>query len=240
MKKITLKNSSRLMMSALLLPFVISSCQKNTQDILPGNSDDATSSAQYRRTGLSPVALKVTVSDASGYKITSDGGGDYVNGSRTVSANFDGYGNFIFATGATSNKPGSPLVRWLSVNLDDPIVIYKTPPVSGANNQAGGLSTGQVEGVSFTPMQSMTVGQTQCIGLTLGGGYWVVNFHRPPEDISTSQAAYVVVTRINDTQWTMQPVGECSPNSNVGALRYGTANLYGYYNLPFLFTLTKL
>ena len=227
-------------MSALLLPVVISSCQKNTEVILPDNSNDAASSAQYRRTGLASVPLKLTVNDASGNKITSDDGTDYINGSRTVSANFDQYGNFIFATGAASNKPGSPLVRWLSVNFDNPIVIYKTPPVSGANNRAGGLSTGQVEGMSFTPMQSMTVGQTQCIGLTLGGGNWVVNFHRTPEDVSTTQAAYVVVTKISESQWTMTPVGECSPNSNVGALRYGTSNLFGYYYLPFSFTLTKL
>src|SRR5436190_1193465 len=91
MKKITLKNATNLIMGALLLPFVITSCQKNAQAILPGNSDDASSSAQYRRTGLTPVALKVTVNDASGNKINSDGGGDYVNGSQAVSVNFDQY-----------------------------------------------------------------------------------------------------------------------------------------------------
>jgi len=51
----------------------------------------------------SEVFLKLTVNDASGNKLTSDGGGDYVNGQQGVGAKFDQYGNFIFGIGTVGH-----------------------------------------------------------------------------------------------------------------------------------------
>ena len=245
MKKILFKNASTFIMCALLLPFVITSCQKNAPDVLPDNTNDVTSSANAWRTGLSPVALILTVDNTTGYKITSDGRGNYENGLQNVSASFDQYGNFIFNCGTTSPNPSSPLARWLNFNFNDPIVVYTTPPITTGNNVANAMTS--LPGAAFSPytaLQNLAVKQTECITLTGGPTYknapaWTANFHRgAAEDVSSSPTAYAVVTRISSTQWIMTPVGGCSPNSNVAALRNGPGTLYGYYNIPFFFTLT--
>ena len=59
---------------------------------------------------------------------------------------------------------------------------------------------------------------------------------------SRNRFLVVVFTRvsISPAVWTAQPVGSCSPNSNVGSLRTNATNQpYGYYTIPFYFTLTE-
>ena len=50
---------------------------------------------------------------------------------------------------------------------------------------------------------------------------------------STTGSSFTVTVTVPVT-----PAGTCSPNSNVCALRNGPGVLYGYYNMPFSFTLT--
>lgn len=200
----------------------------------------AAAKAGSKPSTLPVVSLKVTVRDAVDDKLTSDGVGDYVTGSQNVSAKFDQYGNFIFTCGLGGRGNNTYMVRWLNINFSSPVEVYINPPITG-NDRVTAITTLPAAESTFIPLQNLVVGESECVGLTGGSGAdWVMNFHRGAEDVITSPSAYAVFTRISLTQWTVTPVGDCSPNSNVCALRNGPGVLYGYYNMPFSFTLTKL
>lgn len=242
MKQKPFNYPSRLIMSALLLTIAFTSCTKKTSDLKQtANPEEfATASAGNKPGTFPPVSLKLTVNDASGNNLTSDGVGDYVTGSQNVSAQFDQYGNFIFNCGLGGHGNNTYMVRWLNINFSSPVQVFINPPITG-NDKVTGITTISVAAFTFIPLQNLAVGQSECVGLTGGSGAdWVMNFHRGAEDVSSSPSAYAVFTRINSTQWTVTPAGSCSPNSNVCALRNGPGVLYGYYNMPFSFTLTKL
>jgi hypothetical protein len=242
MKKSLFYNASILITMVLVTTFMITSCKKQAADeTSTANLDQVANSSVKNKPGtISPVSLRVTVNDASGNKLTSDGGGDYVSGSQAVSAVFDQYGNFIFSCGTSGHGPTATLVRWMNINFDSPIQVFINPPITG-NDKVTAITTIPAVGLSFTAIQSLEVGQTECITLTGGSNAeWVMNFHRATEDVASSPSSYMVVTRTSLTQWTMTPVGSCSPNSNVCALRNGPGTLYGYYNMPLSLTLTKL
>jgi hypothetical protein len=238
MKKLLFPSASGLIFSALLLSIGFISCKKETATIEP--VADSEPVAQKGKTNTIPVvSLKLTVNEA-GNRITDDDGGDYISGFQNVSARFDEYGNFIFSCGLGGRGNNTYLVRWLNIDFSSPVVVYTPPPITGAD-KVRNITTIPVAAYTFTPFQNMTVGQSQCVGLTGGeGAEWIMNFHRSAEDVSTSPSAYAVFTRTSSTQWTVTPAGTCSPNSNVCALRNGPDVLYGYYNMPFSFTLTKL
>jgi hypothetical protein len=238
-KKNPFINASRIIMNALFLILVIISCTKKTNEIpTTANSEEVAVAKASKPNTLPGVSLNVTVREVVGDKITSDGGGSYVSGSQSVSAIFDQYGNFIFSCGTSGHGPSATLVRWLNINFDSPIQIFINPPITG-NDKVTAITTIVVAAFTFIPLQNLVVGQSECVGLTGGSGAeWVMNFHRNAEDVSSSPSSYAVFTRINSTQWTVTPVGSCSPNSNVCALRNGPGTLYGYYNMPFAFTLT--
>lgn len=247
MKRIPFYKLSGLVLNVLLLTFAFTSCTKKTTEIGPKASAEefVTGSAGKKPNTHPPVSLKVTVNDASGNKVSSDGSGPYVNGAAKVSAVIDQYGNFIFSCGSSGHGPNATPDRWLNYDFSDPL-----PGYSVKNSEKGAyIATikSSVAPTSFIPLQNLEVGSTECITMamglfTLANG--VVNFHRQPtEDNSTTPTAYVYVTRDTETQWTMTPVpplsGGCSTISNVAALRVST-ELNGYYNMPFSFTLTKL
>jgi len=210
-KKPPFTNVSGIIMNALLLIFVITSCTKKTNEITTtANSEEVTVAKTSKPNTLPEVSLNVTVRDAAGDKITSDGGGSYISGSQSVSAIIDQYGNFIFSCGTSGHGPSATLVRWLNINFDSPIQVFINPPVTG-NDKVTAITTIAVAAFTFIPLQNLVVGQSECVGLTGGSG----------------------------AEWTVTPVGSCSPNSNVCALRNGPGTLYGYYNLPFALTLTK-
>jgi hypothetical protein len=226
---------------ALAFIFAVTSCTKKTSDIgkpvLPEEFPTAKSGS------VQEVPLRVTVRDAAGDKITSDGGGDYINGSQYVQATFSQSGNFQFNCGMGGHGNSTYMVRWLNFNNDSPSQVFIDPPVT-AILKGTFISTGQssLQG-TYVPLQSLAINQSECICLTTGmGGIYSVNFHRGPVlDITNSPTAYMVVTRINSTTWTMTPVGSCSLVSNIAALiEASTGTIYGYYNMPFSFTLTKL
>lgn len=235
-------NKSGLVLAVFFMIFS-TSCKKT--NIKPG--DDANpvdlSSAKGnsgKPTGPVEVFLKVTVDNTAGYNITSDGGGDYVTGSQSVSAKFDASGNFIFSCGLGGHGNNTYMIRWMNINFSQPIQVFINPPITGSDKVTA-ITTGFVAAYTFIPLQSLAVGQSECVGLTGGSNAnWVMNFHRTAEDVNGSPSAYAVFTRISATQWKVTTAGSCSPNSNVASLRYGPGTLYGYYNMPFSFTLTKL
>lgn len=241
MKKNCFTTGFQLSISALALIFTITSCTKNRSEVAKTQEPEQVASALKGNLSTLPtVSLKISVSDAGGNNLTSDGGGEYVTGLQKISAKFDQYGNFIFSCGLSGNGPNATMVRWLNINFRSPVQVFINPPITG-NDKVTSITTGSVAAHTFIPLQNLAIGQSECVGLTGGSGAaWVMNFHRTAEDVSTSQSSYAVFTRINSTQWTVMPAGSCSPNSNVCALRNGPGVLYGYYNMPFSFTLTKL
>lgn len=200
-----------------------------------------------RAPNLSTVALVVTVSNADAvgnpYGIQNDGKGVYTNGSQNVEAILDQSGTFAFNTN-TSNKTS---IRWVTYNFNNPVDPTNTYRPSPSNTKNYHFSTGTSAFSPFTPIQNLGVGSnpsTECIymgnGIANSTTSWRVSFHKGNEDTADSPTAYAVVTRssVSPAVWTVTPVGSCSLNSNVASLRSGDGTLlYGYYTLPFFFTL---
>lgn len=233
-------------MSALLLIFSASSCTKKTTNLKQtANPEEFATASSGSKGGPSTVVnLKMTVNNTVN-NITSDAPRDYVNGSENISLYFSTSGNLQFSNSASRSKP---VTRWLNVNLDYPLSGY---------SKRGTLQSGFISTLSSTIspnptlLQNLVKGTTKCITLSAGVPGGVINFHnRSYEDIPASQSSYVYVTRISATpgdavdQWLMTTVlpggsGNCSNISGVAAFR-NDATLYGYYNMPFSFTLTKI
>ena len=256
MKKNLLTQLSKTIMTALLFAFAFTSCENET--VQPdGNSTDDFSKASARPNSLATVSLKVTVHsmDASGntYNIQNDGKGDYLNGVDNVQAVLDAAGTFAFNT-KSSTKIAA--VRWVSYNFNNPVDPANAYRPSPSNSENYKFTTGgALYGTNpFIPLQNLGVNgniSSECIymgnGIKNSATNWNVSFHRGNEDTANSPTAFAVVTRtkVKATdgvdEWTITPVGACSANSNVAALRSGDGiTLYGYYNIPFFFTLRAL
>jgi len=245
MKQIPFYKPSALVFYLFLLSFI--SCKKGTNDIAyNAESVENFATKTVSKPGTYPeVLVKLAINDA-GNKVTSDAGGDYRNGSQNVSAKIDQYGNFIFSCGSSDHGPNATPSRWLNYDFGDPLPSYSIRP----NERGAYIATikSSIVSTPFIPFQNLEVGSTECVTIamglfTLADG--VVNFHRNQgtEDTPNTPTAFVYVTRINPMQWIMTPVppssGGCSDILNVAALRVNTT-LYGYYNMPFMFTLTRL
>lgn len=261
MKKNIFKNYGNLIISTLLLALAGMSCQKTaTQPTINSGIIATSTDANARTASLATTSLKVTVSDADAnnvpYNMQSDNGGAYINGTQNVQAIIDPNGNFIFNTQASTN-PKSVISRYLKYNFSQSLsgnptnenpLVDRTKPCNFA------MIKSNLSGYPFTALQNLGINGnpiSECV--TLGGGFsstttnYRLSFHRGLEDVESSATAFVVVTRtkVKGThgldEWTITPIG-CSPNlnSNVVALRNNDnpTNLYGYYYLPFSFTLT--
>lgn len=197
------------------------------------------------------VQLAITVEDTdplgNPYGITSDGKGPYVHGVNNVQAILASGGNLAFDT-YSSNKPNCA-TRWVHYNFDNPVDPSNTyrPSPSDCNNYH--FSNGASAFRPWVPLQYLGLNgnpATQCgyFGNGIGNSAtnWRVSFHKGYEDVEDSPASYAVFTRtgVNPDIWTVEPIGSCSPASNVAALRGpdGTP-LYGYYDVPFRFTLRR-
>ena len=204
-------------------------------------------SALASRTGLVPVSLVVTISNADSlghaYNIRNDGQGVYTDGVQSVGAVIDQYGTFAFNTFTGSKGTAT---RWVTYDFSSPVDPNNTYRPNPSNSINYHFSTGPSAFSPFTPLQNLGVNgnpSTECIymgnGIANSTSIWGVSFHKGNEDVSTSPTAFAFVTRtaISPGTWTITPVGSCSPNSNVASLRSNTGFLYGYYNLPFFFTL---
>lgn len=221
-------------------------CADQPQTTAPALAAPQTNQAG-RTPSLSTVSLVVTVSgtDSLGnaYGIQSDGKGAYTDGSQYVQAVLDQSGFFAFNT---DNSPHTA-VRWVSYNFNNPVDPANTYRPSPATSQNYHFSTDPSAFSPFTPIQNLGINGnpvTECIymGNSIANSTttWRVSFHKGNEDVATSPTAFAVVTRksVSPAVWTITPVGSCSPNSNVASLRTGDGtSLYGYYYLPFFFTL---
>lgn len=249
LQKILLNSVSRLFLSSLFLTFVITSCTKKAADIAPvSNSDEVATAKSPSAPSLQVVSLIVTVNN-TGNKITGDGPAssttNYTNGSQNVQAVIDRNGNFLFNTNTNSSRTA---IRTLNFDFSSPITQYSNPPATNTSKSytletVASTSTG----VTFTPLQNLGEGQSECVsfrvwGVTSNTIIWRATFHAGFEDRDSSTTAFAYVTRNNATTWTITSLGNClNAIQNKAALRSGNAQtLYGYYNLPFSFTLTKI
>lgn len=217
----------------------------------------------------SPVSLKVTISsdctppgslEPVPCRITSDPAGDYLDGVDYVKAVLDQYGQFIFDT----NNSRNPAKRYIDLHFTR---LYKAvtgdaPPPDPKRNFHFATIKSKFATVDHIKIQEMALNTPQC--LALGSGYGILNepklsarlsFHRGYEDTDTSPTAYAVVTRTGSIEstgtdtWTIAPGGAdgtcrnvslVAKSGDVGAVRNGDGTLvYGYYHLPFIFTLTR-
>jgi len=253
MKRTILAKPSSLIIIALLASHCLTSCKKQTTAFATPVANEEIGSA---KTGGNPnalptISLRVTINDAEGNKITSDGKGDYINGTDYVQAILDQAGTFAFNTFAPPSKIKNAVVkRWVTYNFNNPVDPANTYRPSPDNNHNYHFSSGgSPYGTNpVIPLQNLGISgnsATECIymgnGVSNSTTTWRVSFHKALEDAQTSPTAFAVVTRVGSTVWTITPMGSCSPNSNVASLRNNADDtLYGYYYLPFSFTLTKL
>ncbi|HEY5967831.1 MAG TPA: hypothetical protein VIU35_07615 [Chitinophagaceae bacterium] len=251
MKQILFCTPSALIINVCMFIFVFTSCKKQTTEIPTTGEEIATAKSGRNPNTLQVVSLRVTINDAEGYNITSDGKGDYINGTDYVQAILDQSGTFAFNTFSPPQKIKNASVnRWVVYNFNNPVDPGNTYQPSPDNSHNYHFSTGGTfYGTNpFIPLQNLGVDgnpATECIymgnGISNNTTTWRVSFHKGLENTETSPTAFAVVTRVSPTQWTITPMGGCSPNSNVGSLRNNADDtLYGYYYLPFSFTLTKL
>lgn len=242
MKRKLFNYSSALVTTTVMLFFALSSCTKKTSEITkPALPEEYASVTAKGKPGATiEVSLSMTVNDASGNKITSDNGTPYTNGVGNVKVVFDQAGNFMFGQ-ASSNPRVPPMTRYLKYKLDDPLPTY----LVRADAQGNFISTiTTATSPNTTALQNLTVGQTKCIGFSGAVPGGVINFHRNSyEDTPTSQSSYVYVTRTGLDTWVMNAVppisGACSALSSISAFR-NQETLFGYYNMPFSFTLTRI
>jgi len=200
--------------------------------------------------GPPTISLRLTVSNtdalgnASG--ITNDGQGDYVDGSQNVQAQLDSQGTLAFNT-FTSNRGSA--TRWVNYDFSRPVDPLNTfrPPQDHTRNYH--FSTGGSPFSQWVPVQYLgTPGFPTSECGYMGNGFnadsstnYRVSYHKGYEDIANSPTSFAVFTRVTETPavWTVQPAGSCSANMNIAALRSGDGTvLYGYYSIPFSFTLT--
>ncbi len=200
-----------------------------------------------RPVSLPRVSLIVTVSDDDptgvAYGIQSDGLGTYTDGSQNVEAVLDQSGTFAFNTN-TSRKAAT---RWVRYNFNNPVDPSNTYRPTPSNTQNYHFSTGPSAFSPFTALQNLGVNgnaSSECMymgnGISNGTTDWRVSFHKGNEDVSGSPTAFSVATRtsVSPAVWTITPVGSCSPIANIASLRSGDGSvLYGYYTVPFYFTL---
>ena len=247
MKKILFTNASALVVSALFLTFAFTSCKKQASELNQVSEEFAFAIAPSAA-ALSPYNLKVTVDNSNGNKVTSDGLGDYTNGSQYVTAIIDKYGNFIFDSFNSNSVQARP-IRKLNFDFSDVITQYSTPPSTNTSKNYHLEAFASVTpGITFTPLQNLVTNQSECVsfrawGVTNGTIEWRALFHSGFDDRDTSRTGFGLVTRVDATHWTISGLGNCTPasNQNVTALRGPNANtIYGFYRLPFSITLTKL
>jgi len=241
MKRTFSLNARSLLASTLALTLACTSCQKvGVRPAADGGKGQAlTEKAAANKPGtVTPVNLRVTISDDAGNKIKSDGNGDYVNGLDGVSAYLDQYGNLQFDSNSGMSRRSGPALRKLNFYFDSPITGYSaTIPATNPNGNYRMVT--QI--YSQTPIQSLSISGSET-GIGLGGGFasqvssstdWNFNLRYGIEQ-NNATLNFVAVTHPDADHWIM--TGDVA--TPVGALKTNGA-LTGYYYLPFSFTFTR-
>lgn len=242
---------ANLFLTTFLLASIMLSCTKQPNDEFKQATVENLAQAPGGAKAGAEVPISLVIENTLGdvnstaCKITSDGLGAYRNGLANMRVVIDQYGNLIFDNTANQGKKAQ---RSINFNFDNPLSVVQAPPFT-TTTWGGYMATIkslllESLGTPFIRLQDMTVSSTQCVVSATGvsNGDFIVNFHRGPnESEANSPTSFVTVTRTSATQWVMTP-GTCniSANADVAALYNNGTGLYGYYHMPFRFTLTKL
>jgi hypothetical protein len=227
--------------------FVVLSSACSDQTTVPRMA--APNSVLEGRGVATAVSLVVTVANTDSlgnpYGFQSDGQGTYSDGLQGVQAALDQYGTFAFNTQPLTGTKNR--IRWVKYNFDDPVDPSNTYRPNPSTTENYHFSTGPSDFQPFIPIQNLGVNGnpvSECIymGNSVANSttQWRVSFHKGLEHVANSQSAYAVVTRqsVSPGVWTITPTGACSPVSNTAAVRSGDATIfYGFYRIPFYFTL---
>jgi hypothetical protein len=188
------------------------------------------------------VGLGMTVSDDPGFRIGSDGLGEYVNGVGGMQATVDAYGNLqISPSNATSSTPPT---RRLDVRHADGLV-YTYP------NQWNFKIKSNRTNNANPRIQDMAVGAALCYNVTIGHRTQAIAFESDFNRAISAGATYALITRTGPASWTMTSGGVATTGLDCGvddiAFLKGTdltvkrgAFTIGLVNLPFSITLRSL
>lgn len=185
----------------------------------------ATGEAQKSKTA-GEIRLAVTVDDDSALRIQSDGGGVYIDGQVGVSARIDQYGNLIIDFGAPRKGTG----RGVSFDYSCPFDSTDQLPACGpelADPPSGVHTRSYISTVCPTDgpcmdLQALPAGDQQCVQMNWQfidgqGRTWRNGFHRNRDLPDQEGTAYAVVTRLSDTEWSVEP--------QAAACQAGSANV---------------
>lgn len=234
----------------LAIAAAVAGCTEGTHPAgtSPAAPSGVSQEARPSSPSIIPLSIAVSNTDISGNPsgITNDGLGEYVDGVQNVEARLDSAGTLAFNT---FNAKRGAATRWVHYDFSrpvDPLNLFQPPQDQTQNYH---FSTGGSQYSSFVPVQFLgTPGYPASECAYMGNGFqansstgYRVSFHKGYEDTAGSPTSYVVFSRVSVTPavWTVQPAGSCSPTANVAALRSADGSaLFGYYTIPFLFTLT--
>lgn len=182
----------------------------------------------------SSIPLAFTVSDGPGYRIRSDGLGEYVHGQETVSAELDGYGNLQISVASAL-----PPLRMLTFDYSvpaDPSNNYR-PNLAGTrwfrikSNKANNGNPG---------IHELAVGSDRCYNVTVAHGDLATQHVDGFNTAADPQSTYVLITRTGSSTWSMTTGTGCSGLPDIASLysqdvsRRNQPRVFrGYFSLPF-------
>jgi hypothetical protein len=187
------------------------------------------------------VSLSVQFVDSAGFLLRSDGGGSYIDGVDNVTAQLRSNGEFLFENGTLL-----PALRGLTPQYTDPLAGY-SPYVLPL--QSGARFYWDISDTATIAIQELQVASSMCKGAYVksddGFEFYSTLFHTGIESGSTSPTGMWLITRVSDTQWTVENSAICGgdiinlrhqlPPTRKNSVTWETI---GYYHLPFKIILT--
>lgn len=240
----------KLYLPGLLMVLVLAGCQKDIQQLKEEENLSLISMAKGpgAPTGNGTIYLKVTVSEATGNMINSDGYGEliYTHGIDRVEAQIlSSDGNFYMNT---NNNTVKPRIRFLYFPPN--ITVYQKE-MNGKRNYSLRTSAplAAVNGGTTYWLQNMPVTNPafsqymsfRVWGVDQGGVVdWRLVYRNGPENTSSSLTDYAKVTRVNNDVWTIEPANYPGVTASNAALYNGDASIrLGDHVVPFKLTLTR-
>lgn len=194
-----------------------------------------------------PLVVTVAASDSAGNacRICDDGAGAYTDGIDGVAASLDQYGNLIIDFNATA----TPLARRLQFDYSEPADESTFVPPVAQNSYMSTI------GATGGAIQAMDVQDVQCVqsNIVFTDGdtretLYRHHFHRPLRTFDVADTSWLVVTRIGERVWEVEPK-ESGCNDGVASLARlfssptkGGRTDYsdrGAWYMPFKMTLTS-
>jgi hypothetical protein len=198
--------------------------------------------------------------------VSSDGHGQYIDGTNGVCASFDKQGDLLINFACTSASPPRQLGLYptflSSVGETNPPCVLPSSIVPGSspsytNNILTTPATSPTNTAAFQSMTPDSSGNTVYyisffIGTAFSGGSQIrLNYHRTAStDFPTDAAlaSYAQVRRLSATEWVVESVTPSTPNGDpnvamgvtVASTRHSsTSTECGFYQVPFSFTLDQ-